>query len=471
MSLPPGFTPRKAFDEPFYRRTLNAGIAAVKGGDFAEANLLLRKAAEMKPTDPLPWLWLSAATQDPQEQKEYLEYALAADPNNGAARRGLAILSGKVDRKRLLAEGQEVQARRPEAPIEAQAGRVFRCDNCGGRMHYEVSKQELICENCGTRQPLPSLSAADEAEQVLDFALLTSRGHTWAEAQHRLACNQCGAVTILDIGERAVTCPHCDSSQLIESEESAELLQPNAIAPPKISPEQATELVSRWLGKGLFIPDDLKKLAKPSTLRAVYYPFWTFDGFLKLNWVCEVNHGSSRNPIWVVERGEEFEIFDDEWIPGLTSLSEEDLQGLAPLDFKAVVAYEPTVLVDWNVLAYNHSLAEASLDARERIAKRLRQNLRHKVLPGKEKRNFQSGAPEWSGMTYKLVLFPFYVGNYTYRGKAYHLFVNAQNGRVSGAKPVDRVKQVAFFLLVVLSATVLLLALYLLGLSFGWFGF
>jgi len=278
-------------------------------------------------------------------------------------------------------------------------------------------------------------------------------------------------VTLLNIAERAVTCPHCGSSQLIESEESAELLQPNAIAPPKISPQQASELVSQWLGKGLFIPDDLKKLARPSTLRAVYYPFWTFDGILKMNWVCEVNQGSSRNPIWVVERGEEFEIFDDEWVAGLSSLSDEDLEGLAPLDFKAVVAYDPAFLVDWSVLAYNHSLAEASLDARERLAKRLRQSLHHKVLPGQEKRNLQSGAPEWSGITYKLILFPFYVGHYTYRGKAYHLFVNAQNGKVSGAKPVDRVKQVAFFLLVALSAIVLLLALYLLGSSFGGFGF
>jgi DNA-directed RNA polymerase subunit RPC12/RpoP len=471
MSLPQGFTPRRAFDEPFYRRTLNAGIAAVKGGDFAEARLLLRKAAEMKPTDPLPWLWLSATTQDPAEQKEFLEYALAADPNNSAARRGLAILSGKVDRNRLLAEGEEVAARRPEAPLDAQAEQVFRCENCGGRMRYQVSEQMVICENCGARQHLPLAFAADEAEQVLDFVLPTSRAHTWAEAQHRLACNQCGAVTLLDIAERAVTCPHCGSSQLIESEESAELLQPNAIAPPKISPQQASELVSQWLGKGLFIPDDLKKLARPSTLRAVYYPFWTFDGILKMNWVCEVNRGSSRNPIWVVERGEEFEIFDDEWVAGLSLLSDEDLKGLAPLDFKAVVTYDPAFLVDWSVLAYNHSLAEASLDARERLAKRLRQSLNHKVLPGQEKRNLQGGAPEWSGMTYKLVLFPFYVGHYTYRGKAYHLFVNAQNGKVSGAKPVDRVKQVAFFLLVALSAIVLLLALYLLGSSFGGFEF
>ncbi|GAB4476491.1 MAG: hypothetical protein Kow0088_14420 [Anaerolineales bacterium] len=470
MSLPQGFNPRKAFDETYYRRTLNAGIAAVKGGDLAEARLLLRKAAEMMPTDPSPWLWLSATTQEPAEQKEYLEYALAADPNNGAARRGLAILSGKLDRRRLLAEGEGLSARQPQEPLEAQAERVYRCEHCGGRMRYEIDHQWLICEHCGTRRHLPLASVADEAEQVLDFVLPTTRGHAWAEAQHRLACNQCGAVMLLNVAERAVTCPHCGSSQLIESQESAELLQPNAIVPPKISPQQATNLVRQWLGKGLFIPDDLKSLAKPSTLHPVYYPFWTLDGIVKMNWTCEVNRGSGRNPIWVIEHGEEFEIFDDQWVAGFSSLSEAEIKPLMPLDFKAVVEYDPAFLVDWSVLAYDKPLAEATLDMREQVAKRLRQNLVHKVLPGEEKRNLRGGAPEWSGMTYKLVLFPFYVGNYTYRGKAYRLLVNAQNGKISGAKPLDRVKQVAFFLLLAMSIVVLFLALYLLGLSFGWLG-
>ncbi len=469
MSLPEGFTRRLYFDEDYYRRTLNAGINAVKGGDFAEARLLLRKAAEMKPTDPQPWLWLSATTQDTEEQKEYLEYALAADPHNGAARRGLAILSGKLDRSRLRAEGEEVKARQLEEPLEAQAEHVFRCEKCGGRMRYEVSNQWLICEHCGTGRPLSLTSAADEAEQVMDFVLPTTRGHTWAEAQHRFACNQCGAVTILNVAERATTCPHCGSAQLIESEESTELLQPNAIAPPKISLQQTAALVHQWLGKGLFVPDDLRKLAQPSALRPVYYPFWTFDGIVKMNWVCEVNRGSSDEPVWVVERGEEFEIFDDQWVVGLSSLSEREIRQLGPLDFKAVVEYDAAFLADWNVLAYDHSLAEASLDARERIATHLRKNLYHRVLPGQEKRNLQGGAPQWSSMTYKLVLFPFYVGHYSYRGGDYHLFVNAQNGKVSGVKPIDRVKQVAFFLLVTFSVVVLLLAIFVLGLSFGWF--
>lgn len=470
MSMPQGFTPRRAFDEDFYQRTLQAGIAAVKGKDFVEARLLLRKAAEMKPTDPQPWLWLSATTQDPKEQKEYLEYALAADPHNGAARRGLAILSGKLDRSRLLAEGETVQARQPKEPLEAKAERVFRCENCGGRMRYEISKQWLVCEHCGTRRQLALASVADEAEQVLDFVLPTTRGHGWAEARHRFACNQCGAISLLESKERAVTCPHCGSPQLIESAESVELLLPNAIVPPKITLEQASALVKQWLGRGLFIPDDLHQLAKPSTLQRVYYPFWTFDGILKMNWVCEVNRGSEDHPVWVAEHGEEFEIFDDIWISGLTTLSKTEIRKLAPLDFKTVVDYDPAFLVNWSVLAYDHSLAKASLDARERVAKRLRQNLYQKVLPGQEKRNLQGGAPEWSGMTYKLVLYPFYVSHYAYRGKSYHLFVNAHTGKVSGEKPVDWVKQTAFFLIVALSVVLLFLTIYLIGSSFGWFG-
>jgi Tfp pilus assembly protein PilF len=71
-----GYTPRDDFDELQYRRIVNAGIAAVKAGDLQQARQLLHKATEMKLTDPDPWLWLSATTDDPAEQRDYLEYAL-----------------------------------------------------------------------------------------------------------------------------------------------------------------------------------------------------------------------------------------------------------------------------------------------------------------------------------------------------------------------------------------------------------
>lgn len=471
MSFPSSFVKRNFSDEDHYRQVLSAGIGAVKAGDLEQARTLLQKAAEIKPTDPQPWLWLSATTDNADEQRNFLEYALAADPNNGAARRGLAILSGKLDQSRLLAEGQGVEPRRPQEPLEAKAEKVFLCENCGGRLVFEVEKQSLVCEYCGHQQSAEMESVADRAEQTLDFFLPTTRGHTWAEAQHRFGCNQCGAVTVLAVGERALVCPHCGSSQLIESAETVELLQPNVILPPRLTAAEAAKKVQEWLGRGLFIPDDLKKLAKPSALRPVYYPFWTFDGILQMNWVCEVNRGGSDSPQWEIERGEEFEIFDDVVVPGLKSLSAAEVAGAFPFDLKSVVSYNPAYLADWNVLAYDHPLAEASLDAREIVARRLRRALPSRLQLSGERRNLQTGETNWSGLTFILALLPFYVGSYFYRGKEYHLYVNAQSGAVSGAKPVDNVKRAALWLLVVLSAVVLMVALFALGLSFGWFRF
>ncbi|MGB9640892.1 MAG: hypothetical protein ACPL4H_08245 [Anaerolineales bacterium] len=471
MSFPDSFTPHPYFDEEQYRRTLVSGIAAVKSGELDQARKLLKKAAEMKSTDPQPWLWLSATTADLAERREYLEYALAADPNNGAARRGLIYLSEQLDKTRLLDVGEDAQPQSQTQPLPAQVSSVFICERCGGRMAYDVSRQALVCEYCGNLQNPDIASVADQDEQVFDFVLPTTRGHLWAEAQHQLTCQQCGAVTVLAAAERATICPHCGSPQLLESTETKELITPNVIAPPKLSLTEASTLVQAWLGKGWFIPDDLKKLAKPSALRPVYYPFWTFDGILQMDWSCIVNRGTAKNPIWMQEQGVEFEIFDDELVAGVTKLDPQDAHALEPLDMKSVVAYDATFLAGWNVLAYDKSLAQASLDAREKVAKRLRNVLSNRVLLGQEKRNLQSGATNWSGLTFKLALFPFYVGSYRYRGVDYQLYVNGQNGKVSGMKPVDRLKRGLFWLTVILGGFVVLLIIFLIALNFGWIRF
>jgi len=93
---------------------------------------------------------------------------------------------------------------------------------------------------------------------------------------------------------------------------------------------------------------------------------------------------------------------------------------------------------------YDHPLAEASLEAREQVAKRLRRELPRRVELNREKRHMTSGEINWSGMTYKLVYYPIYVGVYYYRNKLYRVLINGQTGKVGGGKPTDRVKVWAF---------------------------
>lgn len=435
----PGYYRRDDYDEQQYESLLQAGIAAVKGGDKLQGISLLSKASQMRPGDARPWLWLSATTDDLQEQRNYLEYAIAADPNNGAARQGLVLLSEKLDKSRLLKEGQGVEAGALRKPEAAVSGQVFACPNCGGQMTINF-EQQLVCEYCGHVEVVEQNHVADEAEQVLDFVLPTTRGHRWSEAQQHLTCSRCGALSLFADGVTATECPYCGSHQLVISEEISELIDPQVIAPAKIDGKYAAQKIQAWLGASWFAPDDLRKLVQSFSLRPAFYPFWTFDGTLHLKWTCEVNEGSGDNPNWIPRNGVELEMFDDVLVPGIKYFLKENLSRLEPFHLKELVEFEPSFLAGWTALAYDHPLADASLTARQKVVRKVRSQLNHRVLIGNQKRNLRSSGIDWSGITFKHVLYPLWVGHYLYHGKRYNILINGVNGKISGDKPLDIVK-------------------------------
>lgn len=464
----PEFFRRLDFDDEQFERTVAAGIAAVKGNDKLQARNLLFKAAGMKPSDPRPWLWLSAVSEDTAEQIDFLEHAVSADPGNAAARRGLALLTGKLDPKQVVPEGEGVAPRNPQAPEPAQAAETYLCAQCGGHMAFETVQQALVCEFCGATQSIQSRAAADEAEQPLDFTLFTTRGHRWAEAEHILSCERCGAGWLLPVTQTAGECPYCGSRQVIASAESLELVAPQVIAPAALDRIQVERAVRDWLGRGWFIPDDLRKLARSSALRPAYYPFWTFDGTLELRWSAQVNEGSQRMPVWRMRSGAELEMFDDELVPGFKGLDGKALAGALPFRLKELVEFKPEYLAGWTALTYNRSLSDATLLAREQVALRLRRSLNGRVLVGVEHQNLQSGATNWIAMSYKLALLPLWVGSFHYKDHEYRLIVNGQSGKVGGVKPTDNVKVFAFIASLLLTLGVAALLLWLLAYSLGW---
>jgi DNA-directed RNA polymerase subunit RPC12/RpoP len=422
-----------------FEELVRDGITAAKNGEKRLARSLLERAVQIKVGDARPWMWLSTLTEDPGERRRYLEYAVAAEPHNETARRELVLLSDKLDRTRLVQEGESVAPLRPSEPEEA-AGQSFLCPQCGGRLHFDPRLPALVCSYCGHNQPVESPPAADTAEQVIDFVLPTTRAHRWAEARKRLACESCGAVASLDPGHLSSRCSYCGSNQLIESPEAAELVEAQAIGLVKVDAQAARRQVKEWLGKGFFAPDNLLQDAGGFALRLAYYPFWTFDGIFELPWSCEVNQGSSKNPHWVPVSGSEFELYDDVLIPGLSILEGEQIEALAPFQLKEVVEFKPEHLAGWPALSYDRPLAEASLLAREKVSARVRRRLSVSIEPGRDKRSINSGSGRWSGGTFKNLLLPLWVGTYRFHGVTYRLLVNGQTGKVAGTKPRDDLK-------------------------------
>ncbi len=446
-----------------FEQLLHDGILAVKTERRLLAQRLLQQAIRVNGADSRPYLWLAQTTDDPSEQRDYLERAVACDPNDVTARRKLALLSGKLDAAQVLPEGAGVAPRRPAEPEEAQS-QAFICPQCGAQMAYDIQAGRFTCAHCGYAQAAEdsdSTWTADRAEQVLDFVMPTSRGHRWAEAHHRLSCVQCGALSLLPPGYKSFQCPYCGSNQMVEAAEDQELIDPQVIALIKVNAEKAQGKVRDWLGRGFFAPDDLRQAGSHLHLRPAYYSCWTFDGNIEANWSCEVQEGNGRYVHWEPRSGVESRFFDDVLVSGVQALTDGELSSVEPFKLKELHEFKPEYLAGWPAIVYDRSLAEASLKARQRVARQYRGELNTRVEVGKEKRNLQISRAQWSAMTFKHVLLPLWIGTYRYQDKEFHLLVNGQTGKVGGKKPRDPVKLV---MAILIGAVVLVF----LGLMLAW---
>jgi hypothetical protein len=71
------------------------GVAAARGGQRRLAAVLLSRVVQLDPQHEMGWLWLSGVLDDPQEIAFCLRSALAINPHNERAQRGLEWLKSR----------------------------------------------------------------------------------------------------------------------------------------------------------------------------------------------------------------------------------------------------------------------------------------------------------------------------------------------------------------------------------------
>ncbi len=116
LSLDPDNAAAKRGLDTLYRQQadhlLKEGIAAAKAGQRARAYELLSRAVEYEEGNVSAWLWLSGVTDDLDEREIYLQNTLALDPDNAAARQGLAQVQKQ--------KAEQSSYAFPESPLAAR---------------------------------------------------------------------------------------------------------------------------------------------------------------------------------------------------------------------------------------------------------------------------------------------------------------------------------------------------------------
>jgi len=424
------------------------GIAAAKAGDKAEARRylerLLLEYGATRDEKARAHIWLTELTDDPAEKRTHLEQALACDPNNAIARRGLAVLDGRlrtediIDPDQQPAQEQIADDAEPETPQPVEARR-FICPQCSGVMAFQPGEKSLRCTYCGHHQTVFSALKDGLLVKEHDFAvaLATVKGHALPAGTHVCRCEGCQARLVLS-GELSTHCPYCGSSHVIEIE-TPEMVQPEGVIPFTIEAGEAQKTFRRWLDKN--VKGDQIRTTR---VRGLYLPAWTFDISKEVRWrgiePDNNRYGPAQNRI---HEGSYLMLEDDVLVPATHTLPQDFINVFDKFLIHEAVPYDSAYLANWPTALYDISVSDASLLARQIVLKKGKKTARMQALARVPNiQNFEILPTEIAVLSYKLVLLPFWIANYRHEDNVYTVVINGQTGQVSGQKPAGLLKKI-----------------------------
>ena len=413
-------------DDQYDNDLVREGIQRFKAQEYDSARDFFERALSVADDDHTRAsanYYLSRLTDDPAQKRNYLEGTLAVDMTHAEARRDLAILDGR------LKPGEIIDPDQIPAPLSGeqavQADR-FTCPKCGGRMVYSPDGVSLVCEYCNRRQAL-NVNKTGRQEDFF-VAMANGTGFRKTMTVKTFQCQGCGANFLLPPSALAAICAYCGSAHVIALEKERELVEPDAIIPMAFDQKHAALQLNHWV-------EGHKILAQGRILtpRGLYLPAWTFDLIGSVPWNGRVIRNKQELPV----SGESPAQFNNICIPGSHKLADLLLKFVDEYELAKAPAYDPRFLAGWSAEVYDMAMSDAALDARQIAVERIRQDIRA-VNGNVLDLNYSTSTI--SITSYRLILLPIWVTDYSFEDKPYRVVINGQTGAVHGETPNQGLK-------------------------------
>jgi DNA-directed RNA polymerase subunit RPC12/RpoP len=327
----------------------------------------------------------------------------------------------------------------------------FKCPQCGGTTAYSIEDGGLLCTYCGHYEA-PSTSVVGKCAQEFEFTVETVQRAAlgWGESGTEIVCQNCGAHTLVPQAVLTVSCPFCGSRKAVQRRARQDVLRPRFLIPFQVTSAQCIQLARSGLVDSWMVPAALKRLKTFESFVGIYLPFWTFDSVTRADWQAEVGHVESQRhfsngrwqtrttTVWKWESGHVEKEIDDLLVVGTSYASRTLLERIKKYDMRQLTPYAPHYLAGFHAQAYDIPMETAWREAREWMRDKTRNECRVQASSSRI-RNF-SVTVDFDQESWRYILLPVYLANYTYRGKTYQVVINGQTGEVAGQRPTDWVK-------------------------------
>jgi DNA-directed RNA polymerase subunit RPC12/RpoP len=324
------------------------------------------------------------------------------------------------------------------------------CPSCGSRLHYSAEHKTLRCSHCGYKEEVNRDNS--EVVEVDLQAALHQLGEYSPEANGRQIydCAGCSAKFALDEGQTRIVCAFCGSENVNVEAFEHKYVRPSGILPFVIPRKDAVDQFSKWIKRGWFHPNKLKKLAEIDSLHGVYIPFWTFDANTSNQWSGEAGYyyyetirvqvngqwqtKQVQKVRWVPKAGQFDHFFDDVVVSASANLKQSFLDRILPYNLPELVNFDARLLVGWESEIYSVEL-DQGWQKGDKIMDQQLYFMAMQQLGGDTQRGLSVKSRKFD-QTYKHIILPVWLASYRYQGKIFRFVINGQTGKVHGEKPI-----------------------------------
>ncbi len=327
----------------------------------------------------------------------------------------------------------------------------YKCPACGGAIGFDSKIQKMKCPYCDTEYEMEALRELDrdlKNEQQDDINWKIDMDHKWQEEEtdgmHIYICKSCGGEIIGDENMAATSCPFCTNPVVIKGKFSG-LLRPDYVIPFKLDKKAAIEGFKKHIRGKKLLPKVFNDQNHIEEIKGIYVPYWLFNadadanirykGIRVTSW-RDSNYSYTKSSYYLIKRSGSIS-FERIPVDGSTKMPDDLMESIEPFNFDEAVDFQTAYMAGYLADKYDVEAEESIKRANERAKQSVEQSFLSTV------NGYNTVIPEHSSVqidngTVKYALYPVWILNIMWNGKAYTFAMNGQTGKFVGNLPLDK---------------------------------